>query len=96
MGPPTIGTSPASLTAVGIYKKNDQPHVHRELLKYKKASDRIFHGARFVSMATDASKVGDLGVLNTVLLEPKTGVAAFAAPQALGGRSGGVRAVASQ
>lgn len=66
-----------------VYNAKDPVHTTRELLRYMAAGRRVFAGVACLSLASDMSKVGHMGVHQAVLLEPRTAKAMWAAPQAL-------------
>lgn len=67
--------------AVPIYRPGDAGYVSRELLKYWKAGNTLFQDSQNLSLASDMTKIGDLSLLNTCLVDPVTGTAFWAAPQ---------------
>lgn len=59
----------------------DGRHVAQELGRYVEGARKLMALSQFVSLAPDASKVGDRGLLVSPLVESRTGVAIWTAPQ---------------
>lgn len=60
---------------------SDARHVAQELQRYVTDGAAIFQQSQFVSMAPDASKIGDKGLLVAPMVDARSGVAMWAAPQ---------------